>query len=358
MAEINILMCGGRRTGKTSVLAAIQENIIKLFPHGDIVLDMPNSSRLINYRTETTKIFGYDYEDESTFIANQGATADKTDYCCTVHLQRRASGMQLNFTDVPGEWFVNKEHLEALEEKMKKSQILIIAIDSPHMMEVKGRYHEVFNRATILTEQIRRTFQGNKEPRMVLFVPVKCEHYRAAQNHARSRMKDLMESVKSSYGELIDFLTAGQNRGIYTIAITPCFTVGGAEYLRFVPSLDGEGKPETGADGRPLQDIELDSHSGQMIMTYLTEYLLLMDEQGNHYYKPENCDQPLVYILLYLIAVSKCKVSGVFTNLWATFTGRPNRNILEDCKAILLPKVKHEEEDGFAILNDPLEMLQ
>lgn len=44
---------------------------------------------------------------------------------------------------------------------MKMSQILIIAIDSPHMMEMKGRYHEIFNRATIFAEQIRRIFQGN-----------------------------------------------------------------------------------------------------------------------------------------------------------------------------------------------------
>ena len=357
MAMINVLMCGGRRTGKTSVLAAIQENVMKLFPHGDIVLDMPDSGRLVNYRTETTKIFGYDYEDESTFIANQGTTVDRNDYCCTVHLQRRTSSMQLNFTDIPGEWFISEEYLETLEEKMRNSQILIIAIDSPHMMEAKGKYHEVFNRATIITEQIKRTFQGNKEPRMVLFVPVKCERYRATQNHAKNKMQNLMECVKSSYSELIDFLTMGQNKGIYTVAITPCFTVGGAEFLRFVPPLDEEGNPEVGPDGKPLQDIELEPRSNRMVMTYLTEYLLLTDEQGDHYYKPENCEQSLVYVLLYLIAISKSKVDGIFTNLWATFTKRPNRNVLEACKSILLPKVKHDEEEGFGILNDPLQIL-
>lgn len=357
MAMINVLMCGGRRTGKTSILAAIQENIMQMFPQGDIVLDMPKGGRLVNYRAETTKIFGYDYEEESTYLANQGAMGDKYDYECSVYLQRKASNMQLNFTDVPGEWFIKEVHRKELEQKLEGSQILIIAVDSPHLMETQGRYHEVFNRASIITEQIKKTFSGNKEPRMVLFVPVKCERYRATQDHVKNRMPDLEKCVEKSYHELIEFLTTGKNKGIYTVAVTPCFTMGGLEYLRFVPPMDEDGKPQKGMDGGLLPDIERDSE-GCMVMNYLTEYLLLTDDCGDHYYKPENCEQPLLYVLLYLIAISRKMTSKFFSNIWAAFQKRPNRKVLESCKATLLSKIRREEEDGFAILNDPLEMLE
>ena len=361
MATINVLMCGGRRTGKTSIMAAIQDNVVNLFPNGDIVLNMENSGHLINYRTETTKIFGYDYEDESTFIANQGATSDSNEYRCTVHLQKRAASMDLKFTDVPGEWFILPEYEEALESKMRNSQVLIIAIDSPHMMESRGKYHEVFNRVSVITQKIRKTFQGNTSPRMVLFVPVKCERYRSTQNHARNKMPDLLECVKESYSDLISFLTTGGNERIYTVGVTPCFTFGGAEFLRFLPPLDENGDIERGVDGKPLKDLERDPASGLMVMTYLTEYLLLTDPDGDHYYQPENCEQSLIYIILYLIAVSRMNVSGFLSNLWAEFLKRPNQKILDQCKEVLLTKMKKQDDsgvsnEGFVLLNDPLHM--
>lgn len=37
--------------------------------------------------------------------------------------------------DYPGEWLADREHENLLFETMKKSQILMIAIDTPHMME-------------------------------------------------------------------------------------------------------------------------------------------------------------------------------------------------------------------------------
>lgn len=362
MATINVLMCGGRRTGKTSIMAAIQDNVRELFPSGDIVLNMNNSGHLINYLTETTSIFGYEYQDESSFIANQGSNSDSNEYQCKVYLQKRASSMDLNFTDVPGEWFIKAEYETELTKKMRSSQVLIIAIDSPHMMESKGKYHEVFNRATIITQQIKKALQANREHRMVLFVPVKCERYRSTQDHMKNRMPELLECVKQCYSDLISFLTSGGNEKIYTVGVTPCFTFGGAEYLRFLPPMDEDGNVELGSDGNPLKDLEKDPDSGLMVMTYLTEYLLLNDSSGDHYYAPENCEQPLLYILLYLIAVSRLKIPGFISNLWATFRNQPNQKILIECKDNLLRKTKMqnnqgESEEGFALLNDPLGMV-
>lgn len=359
MKTINVLMCGGRRTGKTSIMAAIQSNIVDMFPSGDIVLDMKNSGYLINYQQQTRGIFGFNFADQSTFVADQGANGGSHEYSCMVYLQRRQTSMRLKFTDIPGEWFINQENEKDLENKLKESQILIMAIDSPHMMEKQGTYHEVFNRAAIISSKIKKVFQGNIEQRMVLFVPVKCERYRASDIHPTSQMQELLDCVKTSYSDLLSFLTSGGNENIYTIGVTPCFTFGGAEFLRFIPPLDPLGNPILGDDGLPLKDVEWDPNTKLKVMVHLAEYRFLIDDYGDHYYKPENCEQSLLYILLYLIAISQRQLSTFIGKLTASIFQNPNKKMLAECKEILVQKTKKQDSEGaapegFAILNDPL----
>ena len=93
-------------------------------------------------------------------------------------------------------------------------------------------------------------------------------------------------------------------------------------------------------------------------MQWPAEYLYLRDEYGDHYYKPENCEQPLIYILLFLIGISQQKVQNGLSNLWATFLKQPNRDILEACKDSLLEKKNENMKEGFGILQDPTGILE
>ena len=77
MSVINVLMCGGRRIGKTSIMAAIQKNVQDMFPKGDIVLEMENANSLVLYRREQEAIFGPDYEDENRVLAAQNPSWEK-----------------------------------------------------------------------------------------------------------------------------------------------------------------------------------------------------------------------------------------------------------------------------------------
>jgi len=355
---INVLMCGGRRAGKTSVLAGIEKNMRSSFANGDIVLEMQNTGRLVEFRAESEAIFGYDYEDVETFLADQRApTMEQSDYRCKVHMKNRVTRYDLCFTDVPGEWFNTKdqEKIDKLYGKMRAAHILVIAIDSPHLMEEEGEYHQVFNRADRITEHIKACFQGNRTPRMVLFVPVKSEAYRPSPAMNRQdRMHGLLERVKAGYGDLITWLTTGENSALYTTVIAPCFTVGGAEFLQFIPPIDEEtGQVELDADGRPLEPVGT-APGGEKVMQYLSEYMLLRDGAGMHYYKPEYCEQPLLYILLYLIAMSRAK--NLFGAIWTKLLGRADNADLQACAELLKPKLIVDPGAGFEIINDPMQL--
>ena len=349
MISINILMCGGRRIGKTSIMAAIQKNVQDMFPKGDIVLDMENANSLVLYRTEQENIFGSDHEEELTYIAAQTPTLEKSIYRCRVYLKDRKSNMELLFTDIPGEWFINSEYQEELIELIRNSQVLLIAVDSPHLVEKEGRYHDVFNRAAILTEEIQKAFQGTGEQRMVLFAPLKCERYKN-----RERMEEVMEQVKAGYQDLIDYLCAPERKNLFTVAITPVITMGGVEFLRFLKPVDEDGSLVCTADGKPLEPVSVNPGNGQLEMNWLAEYRYLVDGDGDHFYEPSDCEQPLLYILLFLIGIGRQRGKGILKGIWASIFRLPNQEIMDSCIQDLVEKRMSAARDGFAIINDPM----
>ena len=174
-------------------------------------------------------------------------------------MKNRKSRLDLNFIDVPGEWFIAREHEEDIRKYIENSQVLIIAIDTPHMMEKEGEdrlYHDVYNRANVITEKIKAALQGNRQRRMVLFVPLKIEKYRNSEC-----MEEVFEAVKESYQELITYFATGENANLYTVAVTPVVTMGGLRFLRFVQPLDDEGNPVCDQNGQPLKIIDVNPSS-------------------------------------------------------------------------------------------------
>jgi len=352
MATIRVLMCGGHRIGKTSIMAAIQKNVQEKFPSGDIVLDMEKSNSLVLYRKAQEEVFGPEHGEDVTWIAATMPTMQKDDYRCRVYLKDRKSDLELSFTDIPGEWFLDSMYQEEVISLIKESQILVIAIDSPHLMEKEGKYHQVFNRAALITEEIQKALQGSKEQRMVLFVPLKCERYKN-----RGRMGELLSQVKEGYGDLVGYLTAPERSGLYTIGVTPVITMGGMEFLRFLRPVDEEGNPVCDSAGLPLKDVDIDKRTGRLIMNWMAQYQYLTDAYGDHYYEPKDCEQPLIYILLFLIAMGKQRNKGFLSGIWAILRKLPDQKAMEACIQGLLEKRKAGLEEGFAVLNDPIKML-
>ncbi len=354
--QINVLMCGGRRAGKTSIMAAIRENVSTRFPSGDVVLRMEKAGELIKVLQANQAKFSMQYDDEEIIVADDHPSRESSDYLCDVFLEKKNVNMNLNFTDVPGEWFYKPEYNADIIKRISQSHVLIIAIDTPHMMEQPdkdgiGRYHDVFNRPAFITERIKEAFQGNKEPRLVLFVPVKCEFYRPSPDHPKNRMSDVALTVQKAYEPLLDWL---KQNGLYTVAIAPCFTFGGLEYLRFTPPLDAHGAPVKKPDGSETPDVEKDPSTGLLNMNYITQYQMLRDQNDRHYYKPQYCEQPLLYILIYLIAMCPKKRHTIMGPLWRLLGIWPNKKSLLNCKNAIANQLNRNGEEGFVLLKDTI----
>ncbi len=331
MADLNVLMIGGRRAGKTSVLAAMDQC------SNEALADVPElyvscqegGVNLQLKKTELNFYFTEKYMRSMTFTADLNPDITPQTYTYEVTVNDRNSGYTLNFMDFPGEWFTNPEKQDELQEKVNMSQVIIITIDTPHMVESieeatgVGKYHYEFNRVPEITRFFKNAFQKSKEERMVLFVPLKCEKY-----YYRNQMNLVSKVLKTGYSELLRFLGNDEIKGLCTVGIVPILTIGGAEFFKF---------NDNGYAG---------------MYSYVKDLSLRK-------YNPKYCEQPLFLTLYYLIKMAEANKAdqGVIVRwLSELFLNSAKLNDLVSCKKKLEQLIETDQTAGFEIIQNPIEM--
>lgn len=286
MADINVLMVGGRRAGKTSLLAAVKaccdkKQLEKLSVSAVRGADMMNAKveEMKGYFTEPQ------YVDKAIFAPDGSPNDNPAEYEFEVNVNGFNSSYTIGFIDVPGEYYGTNEFGEFTEEEFEEvqhyisdqvqnSQVFLIAVDTPHLMEKMdkatgyGAGHEWFNRVDQITEFFKRAFQDSQH-RLVLFVPIKCERY-------LDKMDKVAACIEKGYADLLANLTHGPVANLCTVAIAPIISLGGAKFLRFQNN---------------------DWHN-------VGEYHYHLDTEKRKY-DPEYCEQPLMLILQYLLETVK-----------------------------------------------------
>lgn len=330
MADINVLMMGGRRAGKTSVLAAMDQCCNELLASvPDLSVSCTDGGvSLTLKKNELEHYFIQKYMKNMMFTADVNPSVTPDEYTYEVTVNNRDSGYTLKFMDFPGEWFSSIDKQEKdLQDMVDKSQIIIITIDTPHMVEFTdeatnvGKYHSEFNRVPEITRFFKNAFQKSKQERMVLFVPLKCEKY-----YYRNKMNVVCEALKAGYSELLSFLANDEIKELCTVGIVPILTIGGAEFMKF---------NDNGYAG---------------IYSYVEDLSLRR-------YNPRYCEQPLFFTLNYLIKMAernKLKQGKISRWFKQTFQNAAKLADLMNCKGTLEKLIETNTEMGFEIIQNPL----
>lgn len=284
---INVMMVGGRRCGKTSVLASMQSCFEeKVSQDTNLVLNTANSETLgtIEQKRAEMAMYFANKGPAKAFVPDSNPTLELASYGFDLELrlgQKKPGGrICINFIDYPGEWLSDKattEETKQLETHMKMSRIMIIAIDTPYMMEEKGQYGEFTNRYYRVTEMIKKSGFADGE-NMILFVPLKCERY-----FNEGKMDLVQNAICEAYQNLIQHIKGSEN---CIAAITPILTLGGAEFSHFARNEDGDIIMREGA-AIPDQAIY-----------YFPDETVKRPE-------PKFCEQPLFYVLAYTLDMVK-----------------------------------------------------
>lgn len=325
---INVMMLGGRRCGKTSVLASIEEQFDKVFGRTNLTIKALDDDTLItleNKKSEANKLYRT-YKLNEPFVVDNNPSDQINEYELSVELKSRKNGrIYMKFYDYPGEWLKDKSHSSELNAIMKKCNVFIIAIDTPGLMEDDAP--EDTNYSSHIGSFLKNSDQfKEKKSSMILFVPLKCEYY-----IRNNKMNEVCEKVRMKYEKIInhvynDFIKNTE------MSIIPIQTLGNVQFARY-------------EDQKAF-------------------YKFIPDDNGKRPVKPQptNCEIPAVLILMYLLRlayISKSKKEGILDKIFApilqSFFKMPSaEDFLNEYETLKSQLENVKSNDGFDIITDPL----
>lgn len=240
----NVLMLGGRRAGKSTILASILASLKNTPGKICTILDKTDYPLLVETRNgiealppleekqNEVKAYIKKRNANSVFTVDMTPGIAKASYVLEVSSDNAV--IELEFVDVPGEWMGAKHSgYGELAKRVESSDVFVIAIDTPFLMNEEdedGAINKAYNRVEEITQLMARMRVDNEADRkQIILCPVKCEKW--VRDH---KTDELIGRVLTAYRDLI-------NRWVMvpgvTIQIMPIQTVGGIESARLLPAL-------------------------------------------------------------------------------------------------------------------------
>ena len=232
--QINIIIFGSHRCGKTSILSTMQSCFEQKFSESQLTMNVADKDTLYTLQNANREFYSLFQEQYNHFIDNITTPLDIETCKFKIELRNKnTDSIIANFIEYPNELLDKKEKFDELKMVMKNIHVIIVAIDSPYLMEETVRSNEKYtigiynnkrNYCNQINEWIRITNYFNKKTKlpikMILFVPLKCEKY-----YHTNQMDKLNTKVHIAYQNALNFFQ--YNEKFFEVAITPILTLGG-----------------------------------------------------------------------------------------------------------------------------------
>lgn len=349
MKKINILMLGGKRCGKTTVLASMCNEINVALAGTNMsieVMDDRTRNDLNKARNAIQQKLDIFKKPLTRIEMDDNPTSAQKIYSFKLLINGKGSGIPFELYDIPGEWLTDG-HQANIKSLIQDCHVILIAIDTPYLfakMTDKGYgvYHEEYNKPLEIANFFKNSLSVDDiRDRMILFVPIKCERYYHLTNtpqlniFKRNYMQELVTAVSCGYRDLLMFLRSTDelvNR--CTIAITPILSAGGIDFVTF----------------------RRDEETGKMVSLYQEPEFLPAQDKG---YQPRFCEQPMVYALTYILGqtIGSVQTGNAFSKIGANLFQGLNQNQMLTAFETLKKKMKRNTgvyaEDGYFIIQNP-----
>lgn len=259
---IQAIMVGASRSGKTSILASMlmsyrrNTSLTQEMSLRDTTSYPPKETKQYEQMDLDTNVSGMQdmLKEEDGGRANMGSligTQYSFEYSFTINtkasqlrLDEDLSNLppvQLSVYDVPGEAFQAANNQEQYDEILKvaeKSQVLIVAVDTPSMMYAKAKKKEAYKRTVNCLNAVQdlvdhlglglKMDNNTTIPLLIVFVPIKCEYW--AQGIDGHSLDEVNRQIRDIYKIPISQLGGVENqegRPNTKILIMPVQTIGG-----------------------------------------------------------------------------------------------------------------------------------
>lgn len=324
---------GGRRAGKTSVLAGLVNTMVNgdiknLLAINDVTVLMPDQESLAN-KIERLKESVKSLSGK-TFLVDDSKTSSFTTHSLQFEIPGTSNNMTIEFKDANGEFYESRASYdthggapiskEQIIDAVKEADVYVIAIDTPYLMEAVNPGNELcdesINMAYNHVDDIHSylTYIDDKDgadAKLVLFVPIKCEKWvhRGEADKVTQRIKDVYKTV---FKALDDYKNL-------QVDIIPVETVGAIEFKEHqtamicsnndfvarkccVLNAETEVRFGDGTCRQIMQDDIIDEDPEGKISEFhsIIRPYSWFHVTGNEY-APHNCEQLAYYILQFVL---------------------------------------------------------
>lgn len=335
MAEtLKVLMMGGRRAGKTSVLAGlvnsmVNGNVKNLLIINDVTTLMPGQeslfSKIEHLKEAVNNLRG------KTFLVDDSKTNSFTTHRLQFEIPGTNNNMIIEFTDANGEFYESKANYDThggapvskseIVNVVKEADIYVIAIDTPYLMEAVNPENELcdesVNMAYNHVDDIHSylTYIDDKDgadSKLVLFVPIKCEKWmhQGEADMVTQRIKEVYKTI---------FCALDRYKNI-KVDIIPVETVGAIEFKEHQTAMICSNKYYTARKCCVLNDeteVRFGDGTCRQIMdddviaedpeSRISEFHSIIRPYSWFHvtgkeYAPHNCEQLAYYILQFVLA--------------------------------------------------------
>lgn len=279
--EIKVAMLGPRRAGKTSMLTAMYERFEQSLLQESIAQELK-----IIPDDNTMRVLLQNYKELSDVIMKGGNISsailgDSEEHDYSFAIKNRAQGengktlAQITFKDYPGGWLTGEKSspdYKKVVSFLREAHIVLIAIDTPYLMEENGKYNELRNMPEHIKTTLQEAWSGLEDvPHAVILVPIKSEKY--LQDQAGKCL--LEQTVKEKYSSLLNYFASLDQ---CLVVYSPIQTTGCITFSHFIASTEG---------------------------SLPAPVFVLPQAPELRKYMPRDCAQPLRYCLLFAISYYK-----------------------------------------------------
>ena len=313
-------MLGPRAVGKTSIMSSIFSDTRDEIA-GTSLYFRPSADSVGTLNAKKLQLMNVINKCENFADSpNAGAieaSSTVTSFDFEMGMKGRTKTVDICIKDFPGEYLDSKP--QEVSNYISESTIVMVAIDTPYLMEENGQFNEEKNEVG----HVISFFKNHKDSlrnKLVMLVPLKCERY-----FHDKRIDEVTGKVTYAYSTLIDFCKENN----IACVVTPIQTLGGVEFDKFI---------ENGMRFSKLSK--------------LSSYRFYGSKPE---YKPMFCVQPLYYLLTYVANFyewSKAQPKSFVDRLkdsMASFL-KDDSDFLHEIKKLSMKAMV--DKNGYAIVNN------
>ena len=364
---LKVLMVGGRRCGKTSALAVMFDQLIKgktnsFFTVADTtVIETKGEETQDTLTSKTTELKLFlEKPTTRTFLVDSDPTNYAWKYTCKLTLPGTSKRLEIEYTDVPGEWFRSGTQDQEINNYIAANDVFVVMVDTPYLMDNSEAMCDAVNCISDIHNSLTNiNDQNGTKAKMVVFVPIKCEKW-----VMEGRIKEVVDKLKSAYRVPIQALSAYNKM---SICILPIETAGNILFREFREAflLNGNSKDDRCCqlsdkmvrmgDGstKPLKTDDILNPDFEAVMVTLGiprpySWFYTNNRTATPGYAPRNCDQLALHILKFY--VQKFQKENAWPNWmgWAGFITR--EEMLKKMAEINAANIIKNDVDGIEYL--------